>query len=201
MQLNERILRARKERGLTQEELADLVGVTVRTIQRIERNESVPRSYTLKAIAAALNLPFETLTADRMAEAPVPAGAVSADTTHFLQVFNLSCFAYLLLPWIHFLVPSFLLRRQKNLETMAVARCRKIIRQQLYWMIALHVLMLFTFLNNYIQVTVSGNRQYIISYMWAFLVMYLLNAGVIFYNGRLIQKQLLRADGVVLTGK
>lgn len=92
MKLNERISKTRKEKGLTQAELADLANITTRTIQRIESGESIPRSFTIKAIAKALELPYETLL---VKEIPLPIQQ-SGDTTHFLKMLNLSCFAYTL---------------------------------------------------------------------------------------------------------
>ncbi len=62
MELHQEIAAARKKKGLTQEQLAELTNITVRTIQRLESGESVPRPYTLKAIAAALDTTFEALT-------------------------------------------------------------------------------------------------------------------------------------------
>ncbi len=59
MKLSQRIIIARQQKGYTQEELATLAGLSIRTIQRIESGENVPRGFTLKAIAAALNLPAE----------------------------------------------------------------------------------------------------------------------------------------------
>lgn len=50
---------ARLAKGYTQKELSDLTNVSVRSIQRIENGEIVPRSYTLKTLAAALEISFE----------------------------------------------------------------------------------------------------------------------------------------------
>lgn len=47
---------ARKERNLTQEELAELAQVNLRTIQRIENNENMPRESTLKLICKVLDI-------------------------------------------------------------------------------------------------------------------------------------------------
>jgi transcriptional regulator with XRE-family HTH domain len=49
----------RLAKGFTQKELSELSNVSVRSIQRIENAELVPRSYTLKTLAAILDLPFE----------------------------------------------------------------------------------------------------------------------------------------------
>lgn len=48
----------RIKKGLTQEELADLTELSVRTIQRIENGEVDPRAYTLQMIAKALDVDF-----------------------------------------------------------------------------------------------------------------------------------------------
>jgi len=54
----------RLAKGFTQKELSELSNVSVRSIQRIENAELVPRSYTLKTLAAILDLPFETFQQD-----------------------------------------------------------------------------------------------------------------------------------------
>jgi transcriptional regulator with XRE-family HTH domain len=45
-------------KGYTQKELAELTNISIRSIQRIENASLLPRSYTLKTIAEALDLPF-----------------------------------------------------------------------------------------------------------------------------------------------
>ncbi len=52
----------RRERGLSRRELAELSGVTVRTIARIERGVGGPsRRSTLLALALALDAPVDAL--------------------------------------------------------------------------------------------------------------------------------------------
>ncbi len=46
-----RIAELRRQRGLTQEELADRTGLNVRTIQRIEQGEVTPRPSTLRMLS------------------------------------------------------------------------------------------------------------------------------------------------------
>ncbi len=46
----------RIKKGLTKEELAEMTELTARTIQRIEKGEVDPRSYTLQMIAKALEV-------------------------------------------------------------------------------------------------------------------------------------------------
>lgn len=53
-----RLIEVRKAKGLTQEEVAKMCNVTVRTIQRIESGSVVPRAYTIKIISETLGFDF-----------------------------------------------------------------------------------------------------------------------------------------------
>lgn len=59
-ELGKRLTALRKEKGLTQEELVEKGHVSVRTIQRIERGEVIPRMSTVKILWEALGEKFET---------------------------------------------------------------------------------------------------------------------------------------------
>ncbi len=54
-----KLAQLRKAKGLTQEDLAAECNINVRTLQRIEAGEVIPRSYTLKAILSALKIDYE----------------------------------------------------------------------------------------------------------------------------------------------
>ena len=47
-------------KGYTQKELSELSNISIRSIQRIENAEILPRSYTLKTLAEILGISFET---------------------------------------------------------------------------------------------------------------------------------------------
>ncbi len=51
-----KITQLRRQKALSQEQLADLAKVNVRTIQRIETNETTPRGATMKLICDALGV-------------------------------------------------------------------------------------------------------------------------------------------------
>ncbi|MCF2491498.1 helix-turn-helix domain-containing protein [Dyadobacter sp. CY347] len=56
MQTGQKIRESRIKQGLTQQELAAATNISLRTIQRIENGEVIPRSYTLKTIASVLKI-------------------------------------------------------------------------------------------------------------------------------------------------
>lgn len=176
MSLHQKITEARKNKGLTQEELADRAGVTVRTIQRIESGDTVPRNFTLKAIAQSLDLPFEELiAANGNALSPDDKTDTESDI-HFLKLLNLSSFTYLVIPYVHFLIPSWLLKKRKETSPVVRTIARKMIRRQVYWVIALH-LAFFAVLACNLSIAASFGKQ--INYLWPLFIMYLLNAVII----------------------
>lgn len=59
-----KIAELRLQKGLTQEELVEKCNISVRTIQRIEAGESMPRVYTIKTILAALDRDLDDLQTD-----------------------------------------------------------------------------------------------------------------------------------------
>ncbi len=55
LNLAQRVKELRNRKGISQENLAEESGLSLRTIQRVENNETVPRGDTLKKIAIALD--------------------------------------------------------------------------------------------------------------------------------------------------
>ncbi|WP_438962860.1 helix-turn-helix domain-containing protein [Nonlabens sp.] len=54
--LGEHLRKLRSDKGISQEELAELSTINLRTIQRIENNETSPRKSTLELICEALEI-------------------------------------------------------------------------------------------------------------------------------------------------
>ena len=186
MSLGDKVLTARKTKGLTQEQLAERAALTVRTIQRIEGDDSIPRDYTLKAIASALNMPFEEFVTVNSCLRPNNNELsnedfqcpVKQEHCHFLQMLNLSAFAYLVVPFVHFLIPILLLKKNKQITNALQNTGRRIIRRQIYWTITTHLLLLLTLVYNLVQAT-WFDKTNLLNYIWIFAAMYLLNAVII----------------------
>ena len=183
MELCQKIVQARKQKGLTQEQLADLSQVTVRTIQRIESGETTPRAFTLKAIASVLEMSFEDLLSSNdhhnlTDTTDEPATPDFESSKHFLNLLCLSCFSYLVLPFIHVLIPVHLLKRSKEQHPGVIAFAKKMIRIQLYWQVALWLLLLATLSYNLIMAAYF-QKAYVLHYLVPFFAMYFINATII----------------------
>lgn len=61
-ELGQKIAELRKTQRLTQEELVDRCNISIRTIQRIEAGEVMPRDYTVKSILTALDYGIDEIT-------------------------------------------------------------------------------------------------------------------------------------------
>lgn len=172
MKLPEKIIAARHSIGITQEELALRSKVTVRTIQRIENGQTIPRMYTLRAIANTLDLPFNEI--DSVLRKNNTDTMDESDTIHFLRMLCLSCFSYLIIPYIHFLIPQYLLRKEKRLHAPALSFARDLIRKQIWWVVLFHSVLLLTVSVNFFLIN-YGNGTILIHYLWVVFVAYIIN--------------------------
>ncbi|WP_316818030.1 helix-turn-helix domain-containing protein [Pedobacter nyackensis] len=87
----------RFKKGITQEELAAKTDISVRTIQRIENGEVDPRTYTLQAIAAALEVEYEVLANNANSEREWNK-PVEKNTDKLLPLLHLSGLLLLIIP-------------------------------------------------------------------------------------------------------
>ena len=63
-ELGEKIKRIRKNRGLTQEQLAELIDISSRNLSNIELGQNFPKAETLEKILKSLNITTEELFAN-----------------------------------------------------------------------------------------------------------------------------------------
>lgn len=147
-----RIQAIRKSKGFSQEVLAEQSGVSLRTIQRVEQGETVPRGHTLQALATALAVPLEALRAEPetvvmkvVDSEPIPEaiGSVPLPVTptslrsdpEFLQLLNLSALSFLLLPLLNIVVPLLLWRKRRHTIEHVAEVGRRILGFQILWQV------------------------------------------------------------------
>lgn len=102
----------REKRNLTQEELAEKSGISVRTIQRIEAG-TTPKGYTLKTLAESLEVSENDLLISETIKEEIVIDEV-IDTTEenhslfnsgLIKIINLSSLPFAWLPIANFLLP------------------------------------------------------------------------------------------------
>lgn len=136
-----KIKELRNRKGLSQEELAEQAHLSLRTVQRIENGETEARAYTLKRLAAALNITPEDLT-----ESPYESTEIlNNDSRNFLLQFNLSALSFIIFPLLGIALPLALwLSNRKKLKDIDKP-CKRLINFQISWslFIAVTIIMLF----------------------------------------------------------
>lgn len=125
--LADKLIAHRQRRGLSQESLAEAANLSLRTVQRIEKGENIPRGFTLQALATALQLPVEALSSDAgPAAAPAPgsepaAAAPAEEVPTYVALMWLSCFSYVLLPGANIVLPLLLRYRKRHIPEVRAA--------------------------------------------------------------------------------
>jgi transcriptional regulator with XRE-family HTH domain len=114
----------REEQNLTQEELAEKSGLSVRTIQRIESGIT-PKGYTLKALASGLGvhekevLPPEVHDEEVTDEQPVLMQEETETVRYSLvKIINLSSIPFAWFPIANFLLPLLIMLFTKQKSSM-----------------------------------------------------------------------------------
>ena len=92
-----KIAKIRKNKGLTQEELSDLSKINLRTLQRIEKNETEPRGNTLKNLCQILEINIEDI---------LDYGKV--DDLNYIKYFHLSVLTFMIIPLGNIILPMIL---------------------------------------------------------------------------------------------
>lgn len=129
MWIGQKIISLRKSKGISQELLAENAGVSLRTIQRIEKGTSIPRPHTLKIVADVLEVSIEELSNVEINEPNAPA---QDHEVAILQLVNLSALVVLILPFSNIVLPFIIWKKHKTLLAVNVIG-RRIISFQILW--------------------------------------------------------------------
>jgi len=127
--LAKRIKELRNRNGLSQEELAEKTGLSLRTIQRIENGETEPRGDSLKKIAGIFGVSPNEITDWQIAE-----------DKNVLTMLNLSQLGFLAFPLLGIIIPLaiwiFKKEKVKGVNRLGIS----ILNFQITWTIALCVI-------------------------------------------------------------
>tara|TARA_R110002049_G_scaffold60372_1_gene162250 strand:- start:650 stop:1243 length:594 start_codon:yes stop_codon:yes gene_type:complete len=94
LNLAQRVKDLRNRKGISQENLAEESGLSLRTIQRIENNETVPRGDTLKRLSIALDTSPDEIVDWKIQE-----------DQNYLTIMSLSALGFLFFPLLGIIIP------------------------------------------------------------------------------------------------
>jgi len=118
------IKQLRETQGLTQRQLAEGTRLSLRTIQRVEASEKLPKGHTLKSLESFFQVEFKP---ERL--------ALDKDALSRIKLINFSVLLFLFLPLLHICLPVVVWKWRKNLPSVNTC-ARSIINFQLQWMVA-----------------------------------------------------------------
>ena len=126
-QLAIRIKELRNRRGISQEELSESTGLSLRTIQRIENGESEPRGDSLKRLANSFEVTPDEIIVWAMHE-----------DRGFLMAVNLSALSVVLVPLLGILFPLILWISKKDKIKDINKISKSVINFQISWSLIFH---------------------------------------------------------------
>lgn len=132
MNLSKRVKELRRQRGVTQELLAEDSGLSLRTIQRIENNETTPRGESLRRLALALNT-----TPDEIIDWKIQ------EDKGYLILMSLSAIGFLFFPILGIVIPLIFwilkMDKVKNVDKIG----KSIINFEITWSIMVFAYLIF----------------------------------------------------------
>ena len=138
-EIGAKIKKQRKQKGLSQEELAESASVNLRTIQRIENNKNEPRGNTLNQICKVLEINAEEI---------LDYGKQPDNS--YLVFFHLSVLSYLVFPLGNIILPMILWQTKKDKVIGLKDAGANLLNYQIVWTVFLTlsiINMMFAILN------------------------------------------------------
>ncbi|HCE58298.1 MAG TPA: DNA-binding protein [Prolixibacteraceae bacterium] len=128
-ELSKRVKELRSRKGLSQEQLAENSGLSLRTIQRIENGETEPRGETLKRLMNALDAAPDDIMDWNIVE-----------DKGFLTALNLSALGFLFFPLLGILIPLILWISKKDKVKNVNEMGKAILNFQITWVLILSLI-------------------------------------------------------------
>ncbi len=135
LNLAERLKELRSRKGISQELLAEESGLSLRTIQRIENNETVPRGDTLKRLAIALDTSPDEIVDWKVQE-----------DQNYLTIMSMSALSFLFFPILGIIIPltMWIFKKDKIKDVNELGK--SILNFQISWtlLLFLYYILMFT---------------------------------------------------------
>lgn len=135
-ELQKRVKEHRMKKGFSQEELADKTGLSLRTIQRIENGETVPRGDTLKRLSITLQVSPDEIIDWKIQQ-----------DNNIMVILHLSQLGFLAFPLLGVIIPLaiWILKKDKVRDIDSVGK--SILNFQITWTIIVFIIYVVAGLN------------------------------------------------------
>jgi transcriptional regulator with XRE-family HTH domain len=159
-ELSERIRSYRLRNGLSQEQLAQDTGLNIRTIQRIENGETVPRGDSLRRLSSALKTTPEAF-----------VGAERKEDKAIIGILSFSQLAFIVFPLFGVALPVIIWLIQKDKVLQIEKLGRRIINFQTTWLLIVGFIYTFTIFTKILHLSI-GIRGVFLTHPLIFLYAY-----------------------------
>lgn len=140
----------RLAKHLSQKELADHSGISLRTVQRIEKNESAGSPYVIRTLCKTLGIETNSLlqraddSVGHKGSQEVIAEAITPN--RYLKYINISSVSVLLFPFLNLVVVTgtYLILKKRFVIPNDMANAQKILSFQIIWSVATLIILIFT---------------------------------------------------------
>lgn len=172
MNLGEQIARHRKEQGYSQDELSQFSGISLRTIQRIEKGTVHPRGYTLRSLAESLKI--------ELADLQTETASIDEEVIKKARTLNTLGLLVIFLPLISTFLQVIYWTRNKQLLSNHLPS-RKVVSFQILWIIVVLISLSLIHILTYF---ITGQSVYghFPLRMTVYVILLLINISVIFYT-------------------
>lgn len=175
-ELANRLIELRKRKGFSQEFLAEESGISLRTIQRIEKGETQPRGDTLQRIAKGLGVTSEELIDWKLEK-----------NSSYLVLLNTSALSFLFFPILGVLIPLVLWVSKKNNVHKVDEVGKEVVNFQITWCLFIFLFYLLIFVRIIFDISISLRLNPLVITAY-FVILYILNVTLIVYNSIRIKK-------------
>lgn len=135
----------REKLGYTQSDLAEQTNLSIRTIQRVESGQTIPKGHTLKVLAKALGVDKIELQ-----QQPSLTDSSNSEEDLKLKLINLSTLCFIGIPFGNILIPFWIWEKNRKYPKVDEIG-RKIIGFQILWTLCTALLLIVSpFLQDYI---------------------------------------------------
>lgn len=143
-----RIKEFREQKGLTQSDLADKTGLSLRTIQRIESGQTIPKGHTLQVLSEFIGLSHTDFKSN--------SSQITDEQIDQIELINLSALVVIVIPFGNIIFPFILWRKHHKDQIINVAG-KSILNFQIIWTLLLSLLLIISpFIQNFLQLPFSS---------------------------------------------
>ena len=181
--MSDKIRLLRKSKGLSQEMLAENAGINLRTLQRIEKGNTIPRGETLRLIAKALEVPVEDLL----------EGHVQADKVEnkwYLELMSISALSFWFIPLGNILLPfAFWIFRKDLIDGVGELGKRVLYFQIIWSLITYGPVAVITWMGVFWRIPASRPEMIMVGSMILIILLYIANSAFIVITTRRISRK------------